>query len=77
MEQKIITDLDEYKNMIEGYVTGFIAECRPMQNEDATVKAIKELAENRWLRADFVFQDETEAHFNHDVKLECQKRLTH
>ena len=46
--------------------------------EPATVKTLKitqTIADGFGFIAPFVFQDEDARHFNHDVKLECQRRL--
>lgn len=70
-----INDYEEYKSRVSKWIDKIVAVCSP--DDVSTIKAILTLAKKNDFTARFVFQDETEAHFNHDVAKECQKRLTH
>ena len=77
MEPKIINDLDEYKNLVYGWVHGVELGMRWCEkNTPANIRHIQELAEKNFFDPPFVFQDEDASHFNHDVAMECEKRLT-
>ena len=71
-----INDYEEYKSRISLWVDDNIKYTNP-NNPTAEMVWIISHAKNNTFAASFVFQDEDARHFNHDVKLECQKRLTH
>jgi hypothetical protein len=69
-------DLDLYHARISSFVTGIIVRgYRLFIEESAVLKYTKDIAEcNSWI-PNFVFQDETQAHYNNDIAKECQRRL--
>jgi len=64
-----IDDLDEYHTEIERWVK------RMTFNYYAISSFVVAMKTNKIVWAPFVFQDETPAHFCHDVLLECKRRL--
>jgi len=68
-----IQDLTEYHERIESWLTIAIS-CDP-DDPQGELKWFMGHARCGNLATTFVFQDEDARHFNHDVMLECQRRL--
>ena len=67
-----IESLDEYKARIAKEVQE-IAEC--CSTIEGGLTLTKEIAEMGHFAPQFLFQDEEQAHYNHDIAKECQRRL--
>jgi len=66
---EIINDYGKYKRKIDRHVFAMY------WYNIATLTEIKEVAERGEFPAPFLFQDEDERHFNHDIAKECRRRL--
>ena len=71
-----IQDLDEYHNRLDCWVMDtYIKYKRAGATKKRALYYMSYKARNGWWIPPFVFQDEDARHFNHDVMLECQRRL--
>ena len=71
-----IQDLDEYHNRLDCWVMDtYMKYKRAGAHKRGALYAVSFQARNGWWIPPFVFQDETPAHFNHDVAKECRRRL--
>ena len=73
IDQMEADDLDRYHQAMSDWVTDLVGKFEPA--EIKALEVIATVAEMGLFKAEFFFQDESPANFNHDVMLECQRRL--